>query len=230
MLVSATEIFVLLLFFSKRKKAICDEDTSKSDAELVPTTWSNAKGGKPDGKPISRSWARMRRIAKVALPFCFVMLVVYVTVYFSGPYPCETANTLSPFMLQVRYFRGPPPVWAGDTASIRKKYRRQGLTGFLTKIDKMSVPIRVGNRDLTIEPATGKAVREFLASARYRIIRLLIFNYLLNSAMRSGRWLADTWMTDFFTACVYLNFFSFIIGLYTKFYRRSVTSGQVIIT
>ncbi|XP_011166207.2 uncharacterized protein LOC105200379 [Solenopsis invicta] len=95
----------------KRKKAIYDEATSKSDAESPPTTWSDVKGdNKPDSKPISQSWTRMRRIAKVALPFCFVMLVFYVTVYFSRPYSCETANTLSPFTLQIRYFRGPPPV------------------------------------------------------------------------------------------------------------------------
>ncbi|XP_024868846.1 uncharacterized protein LOC112452726 [Temnothorax curvispinosus] len=92
----------------KRKKAICGVDTSKSDAELVPMTRSNAKGDNPDDKPIS--WAGIRRIAKVALSFCFAMTAVFVAVYFFTPQCCETANTQSRFTLLVRYPRGPPPV------------------------------------------------------------------------------------------------------------------------
>jgi len=101
--------FFLLLFFSKRKR-ICGTDTSKSDAELVSTTRSNAKGDNPDGKPISQSWVKIRRIGNVA--FCFVLLTVFFApiIYLLGPYCCEAGNTLNRFTLQVRYPRGPPPV------------------------------------------------------------------------------------------------------------------------
>lgn len=114
-LISAIEkFFFFSYFFSKRKRTICGTDTSKSDAELVSTTRNNAKGDNPDGKPNSHSWVRIRRIGNVA--FCFVLLTVFFApiIYLLGPYCCEAGNTLNRFTLQVRYPRGPPPVWVGE--------------------------------------------------------------------------------------------------------------------
>lgn len=123
-------LFRLLRFFffsyfsSKRKKAISNADTSKSVAELVPTTKSNAvvaKGDNSDGKPTSHSWVRIRQIAKVAPWFIATAFIAIVAIgYFFRSQCCESANTLNPFTLLVRYPGGPPPVWAGNMAGIRK--------------------------------------------------------------------------------------------------------------
>lgn len=113
--ISAIEIFFFFSYFSsKRKKAISGADTSKRVAELVPTTKSNAvvaKGDNSDGKPTSHSWVRIRQIAKVAPWFIATAFIAIVAIgYFFRSQCCESANTLNPFTLLVRYPGGPPPV------------------------------------------------------------------------------------------------------------------------
>ncbi|XP_011876409.1 PREDICTED: uncharacterized protein LOC105566759 isoform X2 [Vollenhovia emeryi] len=88
----------------KRKKAVCGADTSKSDAELMPTMKSNAKGDNHDDKPSSQ---RIWRIARVAIAFCLVVFLVRR--YFQQPPCCEAVNHFTPFEL-VRYSKKPPPL------------------------------------------------------------------------------------------------------------------------
>jgi len=135
----------------------------------VSTTRSETKDDF-DGKPISQSWVRIQRIGKVA-KFSFALLTVFFAaiIYFLRPYCCEAGNTLNRFTLQVRYPRGPPPVWAGNTAGIgSKNIDVKDHYWFLTKINKMCVySFRIENRHLTIRSSPRrKAVRGFLASAR----------------------------------------------------------------
>lgn len=139
-LVSAIKIFFFFsYFFSKRKKAVCGADTSKSGTELVPATpRSIAKGDNPDDKSSSQYWEGIRRIAKVA--FCFAMTAFFFTVYIlQAPYCCEAANTLSTFTL--RYPNGPPPVWA-VIWQVYEKYRRQGSIDFWRKWIRCVYPFR----------------------------------------------------------------------------------------
>lgn len=101
------------IFFSKRKKA-SDRGAIKSDAESVPTRKriaGVARGDNPDSEPAPRSW--IWRILKVALPFQLALVALFCAACLLEPHCCEAANTLNLSLTpQLRYVRGPPPVWA----------------------------------------------------------------------------------------------------------------------
>ena len=61
------------------------------------------------GEPTSWIW----RILRAALPFQLALVALFCAACLLEPHCCEAANTLNLSLTpQLRYVRGPPPVWA----------------------------------------------------------------------------------------------------------------------
>lgn len=98
---------------SKRKKAsvaVMSKEGTERVAAIAAKSGAT-DGGDPDHDPgLSHSW--ISRILRAALPFQLALVALFYAASLLEPHCCEATNTLNLSLTpQLRYVRGPPPVW-----------------------------------------------------------------------------------------------------------------------
>lgn len=103
----------IFLVCSKRKKAsvaVMSKEGTERVAAIAAKSGAT-DGGDPDHDPgLSHSW--ISRILRAALPFQLALVALFYAASLLEPHCCEATNTLNLSLTpQLRYVRGPPPVW-----------------------------------------------------------------------------------------------------------------------